>query len=110
MIYELRRYEAMPGQLKNLDELMETLAVPVFKKVGMTLIGAWKPEVGDDEQTVVYMLAYPDMGARQKCWKAFYEDPEWTSKRAELAKKFGGPVVARGSSVFLGPTSYSPLK
>ncbi len=110
MIYELRRYEAVPGQLKNLHELMETLAVPVFKKVGMTFVGAWMPEVGDDEQTLVYMLGYPDMGARQKMWKAFYEDKEWVTKRAELAKKFGGPCVAHGSGTFLAPTAYSPMK
>ena len=110
MIYELRRYECLPGQLKNLNEIMETAAVPVFKRVGMTFLGAWKPEVGDDENTLVYLLAYPDMGAREKCWKAFYDDPEWTTKRAELTKKFGGPSVARGSGIFLAPTSYSPMK
>lgn len=110
MIYELRRYECTPGNFKNLGELMEVLAVPVFKKVGMTMVGAWKPEVGDDENTLVYMLAYPDMGAREKMWKAFYEDKEWLTKRAELAKKYGGPIVARSSSVFLVPTGYSPLQ
>jgi len=110
MIYEMRRYECTPGNLKNLHELMEVLAVPVFKKVGMTFVAAWKPEVGDDENTLIYILAYADMGARQKAWKAFYEDQEWVTKRAELAKKYGGPIVARSSAVFLAPTSYSPLK
>ena len=75
MLYELRRYECTPGQLKNLNELMEVLAVPVFKKVGMTFLGAWKPEVGDDENTLVYLLGHQDMGARERAWKAFYEDP-----------------------------------
>ena len=50
------------------------------------------------------------MGARERAWKAFYEDPEWVAKRAELAKKHGGPLVARTHSVFLTPTSYSPMK
>jgi len=104
MIYEMRRYECTPGNLKNLNELMEQLAVPVFKKVGMTFIGAWKPEVGDDENTLIYMLGYP------KSWKAFYEDQEWITKRAELAKKYGGPIVARSTGIFLAPTTYSPLK
>ena len=89
---------------------MEVLAVPVFKKVGMTFLGAWKPEVGDDENTLVYLLGHQDMGARERAWKAFYEDPEWVAKRAELVKKHGGPLVARTHSVFLTPTSYSPMK
>jgi hypothetical protein len=110
MIYELRRYECTPGQLKNLNELMEALAVPVFKKVGMKFMAAWKPEVGDDENTLIYLLGHEDMGAREKAWKAFYEDSEWVQKRAELAKKYGGPIVARSTSVFLTPTSYSPMK
>ena len=110
MIYEMRRYECTPGQMKNLNELMESLAVPVFKKVGMTFLGAWKPEVGDDENTLIYLLGHADMGAREKSWKAFYEDPEWVTKRAELAKKYGGPLVARSLAVFLTPTGYSPMK
>ena len=110
MIYEMRRYECTPGQLKNLNELMESLAVPVFKKVGMTFLGAWKPEVGDDENTLIYLLGHADMGARERSWKAFYEEPEWVTKRAELAKKYGGPLVSRSLAVFLTPTGYSPMK
>ena len=110
MIYEMRRYDALPGKIKQLHELMESLAVPVFKRIGMTVVGCFTPEVGDDENCLIYILAYEDMGARQKAWDAFWVDPEWTSKRVEMAQKFGGPVVAKSNSVFLKPTAYSPLK
>jgi hypothetical protein len=46
--------------LKNLNELMEVLAIPVIKKIGMTFIGAWKPEVGDDENTLIYLLGHQE--------------------------------------------------
>jgi hypothetical protein len=109
MLYELRRYEAMPGKMAQLHELMETLAFPVFKRLGITVIGAWNGEIGDSEHALHYMLAYENMGARQEAWDKFWVDPEWTEKRAELGKKFGGPVVANSSSMFLKPAKYSPL-
>jgi hypothetical protein len=110
VIYELRRYEALPGKLSQLHELMETLALPLFKKLGMQVIAFWTPVVGDDENTLIYMLGYEDMGAREEAWKAFYADPEWVSTRPKLAAKHGGPVVGKYQGTFLTPTSYSPLQ
>lgn len=110
MIYEMRRYDCMPGKLANLHELMEKLAIPVFERLGMTVVGCWSPAVGDDENCLIYLLAYEDMGARQKAWDNFWVDPEWTEGRAKLAAKFGGPVVARSNSVFLKAAPYSNLK
>jgi hypothetical protein len=75
----------------------------------MKLIGAWHPEVGDIEGTVIYMLAFNDMEERNAKWKAFYADQEWKEKRAAFANKEGGPVVVRSSNLFLSPTSYSPI-
>ncbi len=110
MIYEIRRYECLPGKLGALNELMEKYAVPLFEKHGMTVVGAWVPSVGDDENTLIYMLSYPDMGVREKAWDAFFADPEWHAGRSEIGQKAGGPLVGHGDSSFLKPTSYSPLK
>jgi hypothetical protein len=110
VIYELRRYEALPGKLGQLHELMESLAIPLAKRHGMRLIAFWTPVVGDDENTLIYIVGYEDMGARERAWKAFYADPEWISTRPKLAAKFGGPVVGKYHGVLLEPTSYSPLK
>jgi hypothetical protein len=106
----MRRYECLPNKLGNLHELMENLAIPVFKKLGMQVVGCWTPVVGDDENTLIYILAYEDMGARQKAWEKFWKDPEWIEGRAKLGAKFGGPVVSKSHSVFLEPTTYSDLK
>ncbi len=110
MIYEMRTYACLPGGIAKLHELMEELALPVFEKVGMTVVGAWTPEVGGDENTLIYLLAYEDMGARQKAWDSFWEDPEWKAGRAKYAKEFGGPIVSTSASMFLKPARYSPLK
>jgi hypothetical protein len=110
MIYECRRYECMPGKLPALRALMKDLAVPVFKRVGMKLIGAWEPLAGDIEATVIYILAFESLEERNSKWKAFYEDPEWNEKRAKIAEKEGGPIVAKSSNVFWTAAEYSPLQ
>tara|TARA_B100000676_G_scaffold306035_1_gene361458 strand:+ start:18649 stop:18981 length:333 start_codon:yes stop_codon:yes gene_type:complete len=110
MIYEMRRYQCFSGKIGFLHTLMEELAVPVFEKLGMTFVGSWTPEVGDDEHTLIYMLAYEDMGARQRAWDAFYDHPDWVAGRGKYAEMAGGPIVERSSSVFLKAASYSPLR
>ncbi len=109
MIYELRTYRCLPGGIGVLHDLMENLAIPVFEKVGMTFVGAWTPEVGGDENSLMYILSYEDMGARQKAWDAFWQHPQWKEGRAKYAEAFGGPIVASSDSVFLKPAPYSPL-
>jgi hypothetical protein len=110
MIYEYRRYECMPGKFQVLDEVMKDLAVPIFNRLGMKLVGAWHPVVGDVEGTVIYILAFNDMEERNAKWDAFYADPEWKEKRAAIAKREGGPIAARSSNLFLSAASYSPIR
>ena len=109
MIYELRRYEALPGKIGALNEVMESLAVPTFKKVGMRLIGAWVPMVGDYNNALQYMLAWESMNEREDKWQEFFKHPDWVSGREEVGKKYG-PLVEKEIHYFLGPTSYSPLQ
>jgi len=110
MIYELRRYEALPGKMAVLDELMAKLAVPIFERLGMRLVGAWQPSVGDWNNVLMYLLAFESMDERERKWQAFFDDAEWQQGRAEYAKRAGGPLVAREHHTFLKPTAYSPLK
>ncbi|MCP4409138.1 MAG: NIPSNAP family protein [Gammaproteobacteria bacterium] len=110
MIYEMRRYDCMPGQIGILHKLMEELAIPIFERLGMTFVGAWTPEVGDDENCLIYILSYSDMGVRQKAWNDFWVDPEWIEGRGKYGKLAGGPIVSKSNSMFLSPAGYSPLK
>jgi hypothetical protein len=77
-------------------------------KHGMSLIGYWTPAEGEtSKNTLVYMLAYPSMAAREASWKAFREDPDWMKAREESEKD--GKIVEKVESVFLSPTDYSPI-
>lgn len=110
MIYELRRYEALPGKLGALDALMQKHAVPLFEKHGMQLIGAWSPKVGDYTNVLIYLLAFESMDERDRRWEDFFNDPQWQKARLEFVDKEVGTLVARQHYTFLAGKPYSPLK
>ena len=107
--FELRTYTAAPGKLDALHARFRDHTNQLFTKHGMTLIGYWTPaDQPGSENTLVYILAYPDRESREKSWKAFQADPEWKKARSESEKD--GALVEKVESVFLRPTDYSPTK
>jgi len=91
MIYEYRVYEATPGKLAQVVDLMEK-AVPFFKKHGMKLIGCWTPDVGESNLRFTYILGFDNMAHLETAWQGFKTDPEWRSISAEASKN--GPITA----------------
>ena len=75
----------------------------------MTLIGYWTPAEGPEaKNTLVYILAFPSVEAKEAAWKAFRADPEWKRVFAESRKN--GRIVTKVQSQLLVPTDYSPIK
>jgi len=66
------------------------------------------PEGAEAQNTLVYILAFPDRAAQEKAWKAFRDDPQWKLVREESEQD--GPLVAKVISQLLVPTDYSPIK
>lgn len=107
--FEMRTYIAAPGKLDALNARFRNHTNKLFTKHGMELVGYWTPTDGPAAQnTLVYILAYPDRDTREKSWKAFLDDPEWKKVKAESEKD--GALVEKIESVFLRPTDYSPIK
>jgi hypothetical protein len=115
--YEMRTYTAAPGKLEALHARFREHTNMLFLKHGMTLIGYWTPapldkpkegEVDRSQNTLVYILAYPDRESREKMWKAFQSDPEW--KKAREESEVQGKLVEKVESVFMTPTDFSPIK
>jgi len=108
-VFELRIYHAAPGKMKALHARFRDHTNKLFKKHGMTLIGYWTPtDEKEAEKKLYYILAYPSKEAGEKSWKAFREDPDWSTAREASEKN--GKLVAKVESVYLNPTDYSPLK
>jgi len=104
-IHELRVYDAMPGKLPALHDRFANHTIQLFKKHGIDNVAYWTEDVGTSNR-LVYMLGYPDLGAREKSWTAFQADPAWQQARAESEKS--GPLVRVSRHTILRLTPYSP--
>ncbi len=106
----MRTYHAAPGKLEALHARFRDHTNKLFIKHGMELVGYWVPmnKDGHYENTLVYILAYPNREAREKSWKEFQADPDW--KTAREASEVDGKLVEKVDSVFMTATDYSPIK
>ena len=107
MLYELRVYHAMPGKLPALDRRFADHAVRLFEKHGIEAVGYWTTYIGPASR-LTYILAWGDLGERQRRWDAFASDPEWLEVKTESEKD--GPLIERAEVTILKPTEYSPLR
>lgn len=108
-VFEMRTYHCAPGRLDALHKRFREHTNYLFAKQGISLIAYWTPLEGPESQnTLVYVLAYPSMAAREASWKAFREDPAWIAAKA--ASEEDGPIVEKVDSLFLSPTDYSPIR
>jgi hypothetical protein len=107
-IFEMRIYTANDGKLDALNARFRNHTNQIFVRHGMSLIGYWSPtESPQKENTLIYILAYPSMAAREKAWAAFRDDPDWQKAKAESEK--GGVLVKNVESKFMTATDYSPI-
>jgi len=108
-IYELRIYTCNEGKLDALHARFRDHTNEIFVRHGMTLIGFWTPtKAPEKDNTLIYILAYPSMEAREKAWAAFRNDPHWKKAQAESEKN--GKLVNKVESRFMTPTDFSPLQ
>lgn len=107
-VYELRTYTANAGQLDGMvDEL--GFASKVFERHGIENVGYWVPTDSPlSENTLIYILKFDSREAQAEQWQNFRDDPEWQKAFEEFNKD--GRLVAGVESVFMQPTSYSPMK
>ena len=108
-LFELRTYTTAPGKLDALHARFRDHTNKIFVKHGMQLVGYWTPT--DDataSNTLIYILAYPSLEARQASWKGFNNDPDW--KKAFAESRADGPIVTKVDSRFMTPTDYSPIR
>lgn len=105
-IFELRTYIAAPGKLDRLHKRFRDHTQALFVKHGMTPVAFWAPI--DQPNTLVYVLAYPSIEAKDKAWAAFGKDPEWVKVRNESEPD--GSLVAKIDRMFMKASDYSMMK
>lgn len=105
-IFELRTYIAAPGKLDRLHKRFRDHTQALFVKHGMTPVAFWAPV--DQPNTMIYVLAFPSIEAKDKAWAAFGKDPEWVKVRSESEPD--GSLVAKIDRMFMKAADYSYLK
>jgi len=107
VLYELRRYEVMPGKTPALLDRFENFTVGKWKEYGFNLVGFWTPEFGGPSNLLVYMWGWESVEERQKKMPVWRNSPERIQKFAETEKN--GPLVRRVNNSLLQPTDFSPI-
>jgi len=108
MIYELRVYQPVPGQMPKLLARFGDQLLPIWEKHGIRPIGFWTTLVGKSSSEPTYILLWESLADRETRWTAFQNDPAWHKVR-DVSER-DGPIVASISNQILTPTAFSALK
>ena len=108
-VFELRTYQATPGNLGNLHARFRDHTIRIFRKHGMEIVGFWSPTSEEERDDIlVYLLAHDSQDAADASWQAFGADPEWASVAEESNKN--GQILAGVDRKYMVATDYSPMK
>jgi hypothetical protein len=110
-IFELRTYESnnsatLHRKMKMFEEGGE---IGIFRRLGMQVIFFAETIVGQNMPSLTYMLAYDDLAARERMWKAFGKDPEWLKLREQPGLS-DAEIVSNISNILLSPLPFSPIR
>ena len=109
-IFELRTYQS-PNE-KAGDRKVKMFGdgeIAIFRKCGMLPIFFGETIVGSNMPNLTYMLAYDDLAARDKTWRAFSADPDWQKLRATPGLS-DAEIVNNISNAILRPLAFSPIR
>ena len=79
MIYELRVYQPVPGQMPKLLARFRDKLLPLWERHGIRPIGFWTTLVGESSNELTYILPWESLADRETRWTAFQNDPAWHS-------------------------------
>lgn len=109
-IFSMRTYYTNEGKLDDLHTRFREHTMEIFKNNGMQNIAYFnldKEHEGADN-TLVYLITFPDTVARKQMWSSFSQDENWKEVYANSIKD--GRLVGSIVDILLEPTGFSPLK
>ena len=109
-IFELRTYEAPNDKaLARKIKMFGDGEIDIFRRSGMLTVFFGQTIIGSRMPNLTYMLAYQDLTARDKAWRAFSADPEWQKLRATPGLS-DAEVVNNISNAILRPLPFSQIR
>ena len=108
-VFELRSYESrnLHASLTKI-RMFEEEEIGIFRLTGLSPVFFGRTIVGRDLPNLTYMLAFPNMEAREEAWRKFVNHPDWIKLRGkpELADS---EIVSNIKNCFLRATAYSEI-
>jgi hypothetical protein len=109
-LFELRTYESNnAATLRQKIEMFNRGEMQIFERLGMNPVFFGEALVGSKLPHLTYMLAYEDLAARDRMWKAFGSDPEWQKLRSTPGLS-DADIVSNISNTILRPTAFSDIR
>ena len=108
MIYELRVYQPVVGQMQRLQARFRDQTLPIWERHGIRAVGFWTTLVGESSNALSYILQWESLADREVRWTAFLNDPAWHKVRDDSERD--GPIVANISNQLLAPTDFSAMR
>jgi hypothetical protein len=109
-IFELRTYESNSAStLQKKIEMFNNGEMQIFQRLGMNPVFFGEALVGSKLPHLTYMLAYDDLAARDRVWKAFGSDPAWQKLRSTPGLS-DNDIVSNISNMILRPASISDIR
>ncbi|RZS96445.1 NIPSNAP family protein [Cecembia calidifontis] len=96
--FEMRIYTAHEGKRNDLIKRFQDHTLKLFEKNGIENVAYFIP-TDENNNTLTFILAYPDQASRDILWNKFANDPEWQA--AYKASEANGPLVAKVEQVFM---------
>jgi len=110
-VFELRTYESNNwGAMRKKIGMFDTMGeIRIFKKVGLLPVFFGETVFGPNQPSITYLLAYDDLAARERNWRAFASDPEWLKLRATEGYS-DAEIVSNISNIMFSPLPFSQIR
>ncbi len=96
--FEIRKYYAHDGKLEELIARFENHTMAIFERIGMENIAYFLP-LENDDNSLTYILGYPDKASRDRMWNTFMADQEWIQAYQKSTEN--GALVKRVEETFM---------
>jgi hypothetical protein len=100
-VFEMRIYQThTQKELRGLVERFAEAEVKILTRAGSQPVMFGSTVFGNDAPNLTWMLAFDDMGAREKFSAAFNADPEWAALRKQSLERNGQVPIYRRLSLY----------
>ena len=106
----MRTYESNSlTTLQRKIHMFDESEIAIFRRHNMLPVFFGETIAGRNMPNLTYMLAFDDLAAREKAWKAFGGDPDWKKLRSTPGLT-DGEIVSNISNSILQPLAQSDIR